>query len=167
MGVGEARRPVDLAHPGAEDSQWMQQALALAWEAANDGEVPVGAIVVDGAGGLLLGQGRNNPIGRRDPTAHAEILALREAAAKIGNYRLPGAVLYVTLEPCMMCVGALVHARVKRLVFGAPEPRTGAVVSREQGLASSAHNHRVAVTAGVLQDECAALLQKFFRERRS
>ena len=145
----------------------MQQALALARQAANDGEVPVGAVVVDGAGGLLLGQGRNNPIGRRDPTAHAEILALREAAAKIGNYRLPGAVLYVTLEPCMMCVGALVHARIERLVFGAPEPRTGAVVSREQGLASSAHNHRVAVTAGVMQDECAALLQKFFQERRS
>ena len=167
MGVGEARCPVDLAHPSAEDLQWMQQALALARQAANDGEVPVGAVVVDGAGSLLLGQGRNNPIGRRDPTAHAEILALREAAAKIGNYRLPGAVLYVTLEPCMMCVGALVHARVQRLVFGAPEPRTGAVVSREQGLASSAHNHRVAVTAGVLQDECAALLQRFFRERRS
>ena len=145
----------------------MQQALALARQAANDGEVPVGAVVVDGPGGPLLGQGRNNPIGRRDPTAHAEILALREAAAKIGNYRLPGAVLYVTLEPCMMCVGALVHARIERLVFGAPEPRTGAVVSREQGLASSAHNHRVAVTAGVLQDECAALLQRFFRERRS
>ena len=167
MGVGEARCPVDLAHPNAEDLQWMQQALALARQAANDGEVPVGAVVVDGAGGLLLGQGRNNPIGRRDPTAHAEILALREAAAKIGNYRLPGAVLYVTLEPCMMCVGALVHARIERLVFGAPEPRTGAVVSREQGLASSAHNHRVAVTAGVMQDECAALLQKFFQERRS
>ena len=145
----------------------MQRALALARQAANDGEVPVGAIVVDGAGGLLLGQGRNNPIGSRDPTAHAEILALREAAAKIGNYRLPGAVLYVTLEPCMMCVGALVHARIERLVFGAPEPRTGAVVSRERGLASSAHNHRVAVTAGVLQDECAVLLQRFFRERRS
>ena len=145
----------------------MQQALALARQAANDGEVPVGAVVVDGAEGLLLGQGRNNPIGRRDPSAHAEILALREAAAKIGNYRLPGAVLYVTLEPCMMCVGALVHARIERLVFGAPEPRTGAVVSREQGLASSAHNHRVAVTAGVMQDECAALLQKFFQERRS
>ena len=167
MGVGEARCPVDLADPSAEDLQWMQQALALARQAANDGEVPVGAVVVDGVEGLLLGQGRNNPIGRRDPTAHAEILALREAAAKIGNYRLPGAVLYVTLEPCMMCVGALVHARIERLVFGAPEPRTGAVVSREQGLASSAHNHRVAVTAGVLQDECAALLQRFFRERRS
>ena len=167
MGVGEARCPVDWAHPNAEDVQWMQQALALARQAANDGEVPVGAVVVDGAEGLLLGQGRNNPIGRRDPTAHAEILALREAAAKIGNYRLPGAVLYVTLEPCMMCVGALVHARIERLVFGAPEPRTGAVFSREQGLASSAHNHRVVVTAGVMQDECAALLQRFFRERRS
>ena len=167
MGVGEADCPVDSAHPNAEDVQWMQRALALARQAANDGEVPVGAVVVDGAGGLLLGQGRNNPIGRRDPTAHAEILALREAAAKIGNYRLPGAVLYVTLEPCMMCVGALVHARIERLVFGAPEPRTGAVVSREQALASSAHNHRVVVTAGVMQDECAALLQRFFRERRS
>lgn len=145
----------------------MQQALALARQAANEGEVPVGAVLVDGAEGLLLGQGRNSPIGRCDPTAHAEILALREAAAKMGNYRLPGAVLYVTLEPCMMCVGALVHARIKRLVFGAPEPRTGAVVSREQGLASSAHNHRVAVTAGVMQEDCTALLQEFFRERRT
>lgn len=144
----------------------MQQALALARQAANEGEVPVGAVLVDGAEGLLLGQGRNSPIGRCDPTAHAEILALREAAAKMGNYRLPGTVLYVTLEPCMMCVGALVHARIERLVFGAPEPRTGAVVSREQGLASSAHNHRVAVTAGVMQEDCTALLQEFFRERR-
>lgn len=145
----------------------MQQALTLARQAANDGEVPVGAVLVDGAEGLLLGQGRNGPIGRCDPTAHAEILALREAAAKMGNYRLPGAVLYVTLEPCMMCVGALVHARIERLVFGALEPRTGAVVSREQGLASSAHNHRVAVTAGVMQEDCTALLQEFFRERRT
>ena len=145
----------------------MQQALALARQAANEDEVPVGAVLVDGAEGLLLGQGRNSPIARCDPTAHAEILALREAAAKMGNYRLPGAVLYVTLEPCMMCVGALVHARIKRLVFGALEPRTGAVVSREQGLASSAHNHRVAVTAGVMQEDCTALLQEFFRERRT
>lgn len=145
----------------------MQQALALARQAANEGEVPVGAVLVDGVEGLLLGQGRNSSIARCDPTSHAEILALREAAAKMGNYRLPGAVLYVTLEPCMMCVGALVHARVERLVFGAPEPRTGAVVSREQGLASSAHNHRVAVTSGVMQEDCAALLKEFFRERRS
>ena len=145
----------------------MQQALTLARQAANEGEVPVGAVLVDGAEGLLLGQGRNSSIARCDPTAHAEILALREAAAKMGNYRLPGAVLYVTLEPCMMCVGALVHARIERLVFGALEPRTGAVVSREQGLASSAHNHRVAVTAGVMQEDCTALLQGFFRERRT
>ena len=167
MGVDEARRPLGLAHPEVDDLQWMQQALALARQAANEGEVPVGAVLVDGAEGLLLGRGRNSPIGRRDPTAHAEILALREAAAKMGNYRLPGAVLYVTLEPCMMCVGALVHARIERLVFGALEPRTGAVVSREQGLASSAHNHRVAVTAGVMQEDCTALLQGFFRERRT
>ena len=167
MGVDEARRPLGLAHPDVNDLRWMQQALTLARQAANDGEVPVGAVLVDGAEGLLLGQGRNGPIGRCDPTAHAEILALREAAAKMGNYRLPGAVLYVTLEPCMMCVGALVHARIERLVFGALEPRTGAVVSREQGLASSAHNHRVAVTAGVMQEDCTALLQEFFRERRT
>lgn len=158
--------PVALAHPDANDVQWMRQALKLAQQAAEDGEVPVGAVVVDHAQGALLGQGRNSPIGLCDPTAHAEILALREAAAKVGNYRLPGAVLYVTLEPCMMCVGALVHARIERLVFGALEPRTGAVVSRERGLASSAHNHRVTVTAGVLQEECAALMQRFFRERR-
>lgn len=167
MGVDEARRPLGLARPDVDDLRWMQQALALARQAVNEGEVPVGAVLVDGAEGLLLGQGRNSPIARCDPTAHAEILALREAAAKMGNYRLPGAVLYVTLEPCMMCVGALVHARIERLVFGALEPRTGAVVSREQGLASSAHNHRVAVTAGVMQEDCTALLQEFFRERRT
>ena len=162
---GAPRPAADVAPPDSE-LQWMRRALALAREAANDGEVPVGALVVAPAEGVLLGQGRNSSIGLCDPTAHAEILALREAAAKRGNYRLPGAVLYVTLEPCMMCVGALVHARIERLVFGAPEPRTGAVVSRLQGLDSAAHNHRVAVTAGVLQEECAALLQRFFRERR-
>ncbi len=139
----------------------------MAQTAAECGEVPVGAVVVDPVAGVLLGQGRNSPIGLCDPSAHAEILALREAATERGNYRLPGATLYVTVEPCMMCVGALVHARIERLVFGAPEPRTGAVVSRAQGLTSAAHNHRVAVTAGVLLDECAALMQRFFRQRRA
>lgn len=163
---GAPRPAADVALPSGDDLQWMRRALALAREAANDGEVPVGALVVAPAEGVLLGQGRNSPIRLCDPSAHAEVLALREAAAKRGNYRLPGAVLYVTLEPCMMCVGALVHARIERLVFGAPEPRTGAVVSRAPGLGSTAHNHRVAVTAGVLQEECAALMQGFFRERR-
>ncbi len=163
---GASRPATEVATPSGGDLEWMRQALALAQEAANNGEVPVGAVVVAAAEGALLGQGRNGSVGLCDPTAHAEILALREAAAARGNYRLPDAVLYVTVEPCMMCVGALVHARIERLVFGALEPRTGAVVSREQGLGSSAHNHRVAVTAGVMQEECAALMQRFFRERR-
>ncbi|MCY4564259.1 MAG: tRNA adenosine(34) deaminase TadA [Gammaproteobacteria bacterium] len=146
----------------------MRQALALAEHAARRGEVPVGAVLVrdDGSGDELVGQGSNRVIGSSDPTAHAEIIALREAAARLGNYRLPGTTLYVTLEPCLMCAGALVHARVKRLVFGAREPRTGAVISHGRALETPAHNHRVDVREGVLAEECASLMQRFFRERR-
>lgn len=152
----------------APDADWMRQALALAEHAARRGEVPVGAVLVrdSGNGGELIGQGSNRVIGSSDPTAHAEINALRDAAARLGNYRLPGTTLYVTLEPCMMCAGALVHARVKRLVFGAREPRTGAVVSHGPALQSSGHNHRVDVREGVLAEDCASLIQNFFRERR-
>ena len=144
----------------------MAQALELAKEAASCGEVPVGAVVVDLAENALLGRGRNRVIEDCDPTAHAEIVALRAAGAARGNYRLPGATLYVTVEPCTMCAGALVHARIERLVFGAPEPRAGAVESRARVLDNPAHNHRVAVNGGVMATECAALLRAFFEERR-
>lgn len=148
-----------------EDEAWMRRALALAAEAAADGEVPVGAVLVkDGA---VLGEGRNGPIGRCDPTAHAEVLALRQAAGRAGNYRLVGSTLYVTVEPCTMCAGALVHARVARLVFGAAEPRAGAVVSSARVLDNPQLNHRVTVCGGVLAEDCAALLREFFLQRRT
>ncbi len=151
----------------AADAGWMRHALELAERAASHDEVPVGAVLVRNAGdGVIVGRGRNQVIERRDPTAHAEINALRDAALRLGNYRLPGTTLYVTVEPCMMCAGALVHARIERLVFGAREPRTGVVFSQGRALQNPAHNHRVAVCEGVLAKECAALMQRFFRDRR-
>ena len=153
-----------MSPPTRDDERWMRAALALAERAGARGEVPVGAVVVrDGA---LLGAGHNRPIGSNDPTAHAEIVALRAAASAVGNYRLPGANLYVTVEPCLMCAGALVHARIARLVFGALEPKAGAVVSNHCVLAAAGLNHRVTVTGGVLAEESAALLQTFFAARR-
>jgi len=149
----------------SEDQHWMQQALALARQAEAAGEVPVGAVLV--LDGKLIGAGSNGPIGRADPTAHAEILALRDAARRSNNYRLVGSTLYVTVEPCTMCAGALVHARVARLVFGAAEPRAGAVASSARVLDNPGLNHRVAVSGGVLADECAALLRQFFAAKRS
>ena len=146
------------------DEYWMRETLALAERAAAEGEVPVGALVV--RGGECLGRGWNRPIAARDPTAHAEINALRDAAVRVGNYRLPGATLYVTLEPCLMCSGALVHARIERLVFGAPDARRGAVCSHLDVFAQPWLNHRVAVTGGVLAEPAAELLRAFFRERR-
>ena len=149
----------------ADDERWMREALAMAREAQAHGEVPVGAVVVrDGA---VLGAGYNRPIMRNDPTAHAEIVALRAAAAAAGNYRLPGAELYVTVEPCLMCAGALVHARIARLVFGATEPKSGAVASTGRALEANGLNHRVSVSSGVLADDCAALLRAFFLARRT
>jgi tRNA(adenine34) deaminase len=148
----------------AEHEFWMRQALSLASEAAARDEVPVGAVVV--RDGELLGKGFNQVISAADPTAHAEIVALRAAAAGQGNYRLPGAVLYVTLEPCTMCAGALVHARIQQLIFGAREPRAGAVCSNGALLDCAHYNHRVAWQEGVLADESRALLQDFFRARR-
>jgi len=142
----------------------MRHALAQAEQAAALGEVPVGAVVV--VGGRIVGRGCNRPITSADPTAHAEIVALRDAAQVLGNYRLPGSTLYVTLEPCTMCAGALVHARVERLVFGAVEPRSGAVVSTAHVLDNVALNHRVTVVGGVLEEECAQKLQLFFADRR-
>ena len=143
----------------------MGLALDQARQAAAAGEVPVGAVVV-GADGEVLGQAYNEPIGLHDPTAHAEILALRQAAAKVGNYRLPGATLYVTIEPCLMCVGAMIQARLKRLVFGAADPKAGACVSLYRIPEDQRLNHRLKVTGGVREAECRELLQEFFQARR-
>ena len=143
----------------------MRRALSLADRAADEGEVPVGAVVV--LNGELVGEGWNEPIALSDPTAHAEIVALRDAARALGNYRLPGSTLYVTLEPCTMCVGAIIHARVSRLVFGAREPRAGVVCSTTAMLDESRYNHRVEWTEGVLAEESSRRLQGFFRSRRS
>jgi tRNA(adenine34) deaminase len=146
------------------DQQFMRQALALARTAEEQGEVPVGAVLV--ADGEVVGQGANAPISQNDPTAHAEIIAMREAAVRAGNYRLPDTTLYVTLEPCSMCAGAIVHARVARLVFACEDPRSGAAGTVFNLTQSDALNHRVEVTQGVLEDESRELLQAFFRARR-
>jgi tRNA(adenine34) deaminase len=146
------------------DELFLSQALELAREAGQAGEVPVGAVVV--LDGTVIGRGRNSPIARNDPTAHAEILALREAAATVRNYRLEGATLYATLEPCVMCAGALVAARVTRLVFGARDLRFGAVRSKFCLADSPLLNHRVEVIEGVAGAECADLMRKFFETRR-
>jgi tRNA(adenine34) deaminase len=143
----------------------MREALALAREGALAGEVPVGAVVVRGS--EIIGRGRNSPIGAHDPTAHAEILALRDAAARTGNYRLTGCTLYVTIEPCVMCVGAFMHARVDRVVYGTTEPKAGAMESTQRAHEHPALNHRITVVSGVLAAECRDLVQEFFRNRRS
>lgn len=149
----------------SSDEAWMARALALAQQAADHDEVPVGAVLVRDE--TVLGEGWNQPIGLHDPTAHAEIIALRAAGMRAQNYRLPGTTLYVTLEPCAMCVGAMIHARIERLVFGAFDPKTGAAGSVFDLLQAAEHNHRVAVTPGVLAQSCGALLTNFFRIRRS
>jgi len=146
------------------DERFMREALRLARQAAAAGEVPVGAVVA--REGAIIGRGFNSPVAHHDPTAHAEILALREAAALLGNYRLEGATLYCTLEPCVMCAGALVVARVARLVFGARVLRFGGVRSKFQAADSEALNHRVEVVEGVLAVECVELLREFFEARR-
>ena len=142
----------------------MRLALEQARLAADAGEVPIGAVAV--AGGEVVGRGFNRPIGAVDPTAHAEVIALREAARALGNYRLTGVDLYVTLEPCLMCVGALVHARVAKVIFGAREPKTGALVSTLQALDIPALNRRFEIVEGVLEAECRDIVQAFFRDRR-
>ncbi len=148
----------------ATDAQFMREALALARQAEAAGEVPVGAVLVkDGA---VIGSGWNHPIGAHDPTAHAEVAALRAAAQALGNYRLTDTTLYVTLEPCAMCAGALVHARVKRLVYGASDPKAGAAGSVLDIVRAPALNHRLEVEGGVLAEECGALLKGFFTRRR-
>jgi tRNA(adenine34) deaminase len=142
----------------------MKSALDQAVLAREAGEVPIGAVVV--LNDLIVGRGFNQPISSGDPTAHAEIVAIRQAAREVGNYRLTGAALVVTIEPCLMCVGALVHARIATLVYGAPEPRTGAVASTVVGGELPGHNHRFAVVSGVMEEQCRELVQAFFRERR-
>jgi len=147
------------------DEAMMRLALAEAREAERLGEVPVGAVIVKD--GEIVGRGRNTPIGSCDPTAHAEIGALREAARRLGNYRLTGTTLYVTLEPCIMCAGAMRHARVKRLVFGAADPKSGVAGTVVDLCRGPGANHDLAVTDGVLAEECGDLLRTFFRARRS
>lgn len=146
------------------DLLWMDHALALARKAEAVGEVPVGAVVV--LDGRVIGEGWNQPISGCDPTAHAEIMALRDAAQRQQNYRLPETTLYITLEPCTMCAGAIVHSRVKRVVFAAPEPKAGAVISNACVFEQPEMNHRVAYSGGVREAEAAAMLQSFFRRRR-
>ncbi len=148
-----------------EDEAWMSRALQLAGQAATAGEVPVGAVVV--LDGKEVGAGFNAPISGCDPTAHAEIRALRDAASRVGNYRLPGATLYVTLEPCTMCVGAVVHSRVSRLVYGAAEPKAGAVESARRTLEEGHLNWRVESVGGVLARQCSGIISDFFARRRA
>ena len=142
----------------------MREALILAEQAANADEVPVGAIVVEN--GEIIGRGFNQPIRSCDATAHAEIVAIRRASQFRNNYRLPGTTLYVTIEPCTMCLGAMIHARVDRLVFGAKEPRAGAVMSRGSFIDEGHFNHQLSIVDGVLAEECSSLMRSFFRNRR-
>jgi tRNA(adenine34) deaminase len=158
----EAPAPYDIGT--SEDQRWMREALDLARAAQARGEVPVGAIVV--CDGRAVGRGGNAPIAASDPTAHAEIAALRAAASARGNYRLPDCDLYVTLEPCAMCAGAIMHARLRRLVFGAGDPKTGACGSVVDLFADARLNHHTRVSAGVLASDCGALLSAFFAARR-
>jgi len=151
--------------PPTDDEHWMQRALGLARQGAAAGEVPVGAVLV--RGDEVLGEGWNQPITSKDPTAHAEIVALRSAAQAQDNYRLPATTLYVTLEPCTMCAGAMIHARVGRLVFGTAEPRSGAICSHFRLLDTEGiYNHRIVWEQGVLAAECGAVLSDFFQSRR-
>ncbi|MGB5211910.1 MAG: tRNA adenosine(34) deaminase TadA [Gammaproteobacteria bacterium] len=147
-----------------QDRRWMQHAVRLASRARDEGEVPVGAVVV--RDGEIIGEGWNRPIAAHDATAHAEIQALRAAGIALGNYRTNGCTLYVTLEPCAMCAGAMVHARIERLVYGAPDPKTGAAGSVFDIVRAPALNHQLVVDAGVMAEDCAGLLREFFRQRR-
>ncbi|HVE44016.1 MAG TPA: tRNA adenosine(34) deaminase TadA [Gammaproteobacteria bacterium] len=148
----------------SEDTHWMQHALRLAAQAEAEGEVPVGAVLV--LAGQAIGEGYNRVISANDPTAHAEVLALRQGALAVGNYRLLEATLYVTLEPCTMCAGAMVHARIKRLVYGAADERTGAIHSQAAVLEQSFLNHRVCAEGGLLSAPCSEILRSFFKSRR-
>lgn len=147
-----------------QDEYWMQQALQHAKDAAKKGEIPVGAVLID-AKGYLAAAG-NSPISNQDPTAHAEIIAMRTAAERLQNYRLPGTTLYVTLEPCIMCMGAMIHARIERLVYGTTDPKTGAATSIYTIGNDGYLNHKIEIHSGVLAEQCSDLLKKFFRSRR-
>lgn len=153
-----------VANFSADDIRWMEYAIQLAAKGEALGEVPVGAVIVKN--GAILGEGFNQPITSNDPTAHAEVVALRQAAKHIENYRLIDSTIYVTLEPCTMCVGALVHARIARLVFGTTEPKAGAVVSKAQLLGSDFFNHRINYSRGLLAEQCQHQLSQFFAQRR-
>tara|TARA_R110000822_G_scaffold159476_13_gene299325 strand:- start:33625 stop:34119 length:495 start_codon:yes stop_codon:yes gene_type:complete len=146
------------------DRDWMSRALSLAAQAAEVGEVPVGAILVKN--GAVIGEGWNRPISSCDPTAHAEVVALRDAASRLENYRLPETTLYVTIEPCTMCVGAILHGRVGRLVYGATEPRAGAVTSQLRLTEMTHYNHKIDVVGGVMAKECSQLMSEFFKKKR-
>ena len=154
----------ETPHDLSQFEGYMREALSLAGRAEKFGEVPVGAVVV--REGQIIGRGHNQPVGRGDPTAHAEIVALREAARTAGNYRLPGAQLFVTLEPCLMCAGACLHARIQTLVFGARDPKTGVVRSLLEVLDDPRHNHRIEIVEGILGDDCGRKVSAFFRKRR-
>lgn len=146
------------------DEKWMAHALQLAQQAYDHGEVPVGAVIV--RDGVAIGEGWNQPIGRCDPSAHAEILALRDAGAFEQNYRLPGATLYVTIEPCTMCLGALIHARIARVVYGAAEPKAGVCQSHQHIVSSDIYNHQIDFSSGILEARCTEIMQSFFKMRR-
>ncbi len=162
---GVMNPPVEPAPQfSAADRQWMRHAMALAARAEGEGEVPVGAVVVHQD--RVVGEGWNRTIGLHDPSAHAEILALRAAGQTLNNYRLPACVMYVTLEPCCMCAGAMIHARIERLVFGAADAKTGAAGGRFQLLTDTRHNHRPEVAGGCLEEECGDQLQAFFQRLR-
>ena len=152
------------ANRNMNDEDWMNRALELARQAEAAGEVPVGAVIV--LGGDLIAEGWNQPVSTSDPTAHAEIIALRQAGQRLGNYRLLDTELYVTLEPCPMCVGAMLHARVKRVIYAATDPKTGALGGAYDLLNSVGHNHSFEVTKGVMEEQSRAMLQGFFRSRR-
>ena len=156
---------LNLEQNQAEHERWMQEALLLAKQAAEADEVPVGAIVV--ADKQIIGKGFNEPIRTCDPTAHAEIVAIRNASQTRKNYRLSKATLYVTIEPCTMCLGAMIHARIDNVVFGAQEPRAGALVSHPSLLGAEHYNHQLSFWGGVLESDCAALMQSFFKVRRN
>ena len=153
-----------MTRPLSRDEQFMQRALELAGKAETAGEVPVGAVLVKA--GEIIGEGWNQPVATHDPTAHAEIMAMRAGGTRLGNYRLNGTTLYVTLEPCAMCAGAMVHARVQRLVYGAPDQKLGAAGSAMDLLRSDPLNHRVEVEAGLMAGASAQLLDDFFAQRR-
>ena len=146
------------------DIKFMREAMALAKLAAEKGEVPVGAILIQDS--IIIAKGSNSPIANNDPTAHAEMIALRNGGQYIKNYRFPGTTLYVTLEPCIMCMGAIIHARVQRLVFGAYDPKTGAAVSCYQIGSDNILNHQLEITGGICKEECSSLITNFFRQRR-